>query len=331
MPFTKSLALALSCLALTSAPLFAQIVEVPAMTLPNVTIDMDNVGPVGPTTLAAINAAAQPTPANIVAITLTPNTSPGGIYNTNPQGRALGIDPTGAMILVDPPSGVFDGFGASIDLGCPSTEFGCSIGDWASTMVFTCLLSGNPIGTVTISYSGGGLRYLQSTAGPFDRVDFQTTSGAGNWVIPDLVIEVCGGPTAPEYQINSSEASLTINAASGTTSTPATVTLPVGSPTLMQLTSVNLGMPWELGYGIAPLVPLSAGGVGTADGQVINLDLTDPTFSTLWNLFQSPGFVNAALPFSVAGQVSVSTQMLIAAPAMATGLAISQPTRLIVQ
>ena len=47
-------------------------------------------------------------------------------------------------------------------------------------------------------------------------------------------------------------------------------------------------MPWELGYGLAPLVPASAGGFTTAGGQIRNLDLTDPTFGVLWNTSRAP-------------------------------------------
>ena len=35
----------------------------------------------------------------------------------------------------------------------------------------------------------------------------------------------------------------------------------------------------------------------TADSQVINVDLGDPTLVYLWSLFQSPGFATAVVPW----------------------------------
>lgn len=170
-----------------------QLTEIPAMTVPHSVIDMDNVGPAGPTSLAAINAAATPAATAIAAINLTPSTAAAGVYNANPgQGRALAIDAAGGLILVDPPSGTFTAFNASIELGAPATEFGCSIGDWVSTVLFTCYSGGVAVGpALSISYSTGGIRYLQSTV-PFDRVDIMASAAAGNWVIPDLVIQESG-------------------------------------------------------------------------------------------------------------------------------------------
>jgi hypothetical protein len=51
----------------------------------------------------------------------------------------------------------------------------------------------------------------------------------------------------------------------------------------------------------------------------------------LWNYFQSPGFANAAIPFSLPNAVSLSSQMLVVDTTLPSGVAISQPTRLLVQ
>jgi hypothetical protein len=138
-------------------------------------------------------------------------------------------------------------------------------------------------------------------------------------------------PTSGQYQTNCAEAALSLNGLTGTSSVPAIYTVPVSTPVSLGLNSSNGGALWELGYGLAPLVPAIGGGFTTVGGQVINLDLSDPTFGVLWNYFQSPGFVNATIPFSVANPASVSVQMVVVAPNLLDGVAISQPTRLIVQ
>lgn len=169
----------------------AQIVEIQAMTVPHSFIDMDAVGPAGPTTLAALITAGTNGGAPLAGITMIPNTAVVGVYNTNVTlGRALGHDrASNQLILVDPPAGVFDAFDAQIDLLVPSTEFGIAIGDWVSTMVLDFSLQGVSVGTRTsTSYSSANAKFFQSTA-PFDRVAVRASSAGGNWVIPELYIQ----------------------------------------------------------------------------------------------------------------------------------------------
>jgi hypothetical protein len=149
-------------------------------------------------------------------------------------------------------------------------------------------------------------------------------------IVPGYIVEY-STPPIPEYQINDVFSNLLVNGVTGTPYAPATVTIPISGPAMLQFSSLNTGQPWELGYGLAPLVPANSGGFTTFGGQILNLDLTDPTFGVLWNYFQSPGFVNVTIPFSVPNPASVSVQMLVVAPSLLDGVAISQPTRLIVQ
>jgi hypothetical protein len=133
------------------------------------------------------------------------------------------------------------------------------------------------------------------------------------------------------YQQNSPAATLDVDGQQGSDNVPAGVGLSLNTQGMLTLVSTNTGMPWELGFGVAPLVPQASGALTTGGGQIVNLDLADPTFGVLWNYFQSPGFVNATIPFSVPNPASVSIQMLVVAPSLLDGVAISQPTRLIVQ
>ncbi|HEX5053323.1 MAG TPA: hypothetical protein VFZ65_16220 [Planctomycetota bacterium] len=188
---------------LPAALLPAQITNIAAMTQPSSVIDMDAVGPAGPTTLAALITAGTNGGAPLAGITLIPNTAAAGVYNTNPQlGLALGYDQTNnQLILVAPPAGVFDAFDAQIDLALPSTEFGIAIGDWASTMILEFRLQGTVVGTITSpSYSAPNAKFFQSMV-PFDEVFVRASSTVGNWVIPELHIQNGYGTPATNSSI----------------------------------------------------------------------------------------------------------------------------------
>lgn len=134
----------------------------------------------------------------------------------------------------------------------------------------------------------------------------------------------------PEFQVNQPGASLAINGVAGNVVAPATVAITIGQPAAAVLASSNLGLPWEVGLGLAPLVPRSAGGLSLADGQVVNLDITDPFLTLLWNFFQSPPFTPLALAYPTGGASTLSLQMLVVDPAQASGLSCSQPNRVTV-
>lgn len=180
--------LSAAALAALSPILAAQISQIAAMTVPHSFVDMDTVGPAGPTTLPALIIAGTNGGAPMLGITLTPSTAAAGVYNTNVTlGRALGFDGVG-LALIDP-SGSFVSFNAQIDLALPSTEFGIAIADWVSTMVLDFSLFGAPVGTITSSsYSTANAKFFRSTM-PFDRVNVRASTTGGNWVIPELYIQ----------------------------------------------------------------------------------------------------------------------------------------------
>ena len=141
-------------------------------------------------------------------------------------------------------------------------------------------------------------------------------------------------PGFPEYQTNSWQADLDVNSVQGTQQVPATVTVPVGMQATLGLASGNLGMAWDLGSGAAPLIPTSAGALLSSDGQIVNLDVTDPTLSTWFNFLQGPTWgpvTTLSIPFSLPSAISISAQMIVVSPALPSGVALSQPVRLIVQ
>ncbi len=139
----------------------------------------------------------------------------------------------------------------------------------------------------------------------------------------------CLAPQAPEYQTNSFAASLDINGVLGTPQTPALfVNVPFGATANLGLLSWNVGQPWDVGVGLAPLIPASAGAPTTSSGQIVNLNLTDPSFSLWFNFLLGPPWgptTSLSLPFSFSVPTSLSAQMIVVAPSNPSGIALSQP------
>lgn len=149
------------------------------------------------------------------------------------------------------------------------------------------------------------------------------------------MIQVRDLSATPEYQTNASPAaSLDINGVQGTSQLAAEVTIPIGMSATLNLGSTNVGQLWDLGAGNAPLIPASAGALLSSDGQIVNLDFTDPTLGMWFNFLQGPTWGSAAtvsIPFSFPVATTLSAQMVVVAPTMSSGIALSQPVRLIVQ
>lgn len=197
-------------------------------------------------------------------------------------------------------------------------------------------LVGNEVGLVGYwQFNSGTGQWAVDTSIPMYDGTLGTTSGAEpsdpQWV-------ASGAPTAcatPQYQTNFSfAASLDVNGVQGTPFTPATVTIPVGTSATLGLASVNVGQPWDLGAGSAPLVPAGAGALVTSDGQIVNLDVLDPTVQLWFNFLQGPPWgpsTSLSIPFSLPAATAVSAQMVVVDPALMSGIALSQPVRLIVQ
>lgn len=169
----------------------AQFSEIPVMTVPNSHIDFDAL-PGGPTTLSAINAAGTGGGANIAALTLPVKAAAAGVYNTNPgYGNALGLVGGGLSIVV-PPTGAFDAFTGDITLGMNSTEFGFSLGDWTGPGTLGFFDGATSLGTFTTTTwfgAAGNSIFVKSTV-PFNRVTVDASTAGGNFVIPDLHVQI---------------------------------------------------------------------------------------------------------------------------------------------
>jgi hypothetical protein len=184
------------------------------------------------------------------------------------------------------------------------------------------------------SYSNWGAAE-PNNAGGEDRIHYWQNSAQWNDLnfgsfLPGYVYEY-SPPSSPQYQSNSVLATLTIDGVYGTSYSAATINVPINGVATLALSSTNAGMPWELGFGLAPLLSTSSGALVTPGGQMLNLDLADPSLGTLWNFFQGPGFQSVQIPISVPTPIGVSLQLLVAEPYMPCGVCLSQPTRFIVQ
>lgn len=170
----------------------AAVTEIGALTVPNVWIDFDNVAGPGPTTMAAIIGAATPSPAvTITDLRVPVKAAAAGVYNTNPGlGRAwarIG----GGLGTVDPPAGSFEASTFEIDFNMMVTEIGFSVGDWNGEAVLQLFSGGGLVDTYTSTpYSATAqTKFYQSTI-PFDSIAIDVSTAAGNFVIPDLYVQI---------------------------------------------------------------------------------------------------------------------------------------------
>ncbi|MEE2712589.1 MAG: hypothetical protein VX913_07440 [Planctomycetota bacterium] len=138
---------------------------------------------------------------------------------------------------------------------------------------------------------------------------------------------------APEFQVDQSEASAAVNGVFGTAVSPATLTVAIGGIANYSLSSTTLvGAPWDIVIGVAPLVSASAGGITLTDGQIVNVDLTDPALTYLFTpTFNGFPFVNLSGTLGTGFAMTRSFQMGLIDPGTASGLRLSQATHLIVQ
>jgi len=163
--------------------------EIPAMTVPAVTLDFDLM-PQGATTVAAIQAAFPGSGITNITFTTCTGSSP-GVYNTNPSGRALAADPSGSLapFLVDPPTGDFGCFDdITITFAGPITEFGSQVADWNGPITYTVFSGAANVGNIDLDHNGAALRYAESTV-PFDSLVISSfpANPAGNYVFPTLI------------------------------------------------------------------------------------------------------------------------------------------------
>ena len=192
---------------LTSS-LFAQVIEIPSMTVDTSTVNMSGL-PVGNTTLSALITAGSNGGAPLNAVTLAQSTAQNGLYNTNTQlGRALVRSTTGSLAIIhavdilDPqypaniPESLYAGCNATFDLSVRANEFGVAIGDWTGGMIIEFrerTTNALVASTLSSNYTQPNAKFFRSQL-TFDRVVVRCASPDGNFVIPQLHFQ-----TAPAW------------------------------------------------------------------------------------------------------------------------------------
>lgn len=136
--------------------------------------------------------------------------------------------------------------------------------------------------------------------------------------------------TAPQFQVNQTEAYFALNGIQGTSSSPATVQISPGASVALTAASTLIGSFFELAIGASPLVSVNQGALVTIDAQILNIDITDPFLSVMFNYFQSPPFVPISAPVLFPSAGAFSFQFGILDPSVGSGLRLSQPVRLLI-
>lgn len=173
-------------------------------------------------------------------------------------------------------------------------------------------MAGNPTPTGYRLFAGGG--------------------SAGNTLAFDnICIDAVGFclspiPNLPDWQINQPGASMSIvGQTDGGFCAPAINTVMAGTAFQLAFSSTtNVGNPWDVATTMGPLVSASAGGVYTADGEPVNVNLQDPTLSFLFSQFQSPGFISYNQGVNIPAPGQIRAQMAIVDPTAFSGFRLSQ-------
>lgn len=138
----------------------------------------------------------------------------------------------------------------------------------------------------------------------------------------------------PEYQVNQPGASLSLDNLQGTPCDKAvtnrTVCSTVGATTTVNvnMSATAAGAPFDLVYTVTPAIPASGGSFVTVHGQVVNLNLGDPTLTALFGLSGSVPFVDASIPVTIGLAVDATVQMVVVDAMSPDGISISQANEL---
>lgn len=197
--------LPLLILGLAPPALGQTVSEIPAPLEPTSWIDMDRL-PVGPTDVAALNAAGTNGGATLADLQLI---GKGGSasYNLQTCGFALAAAPgsggTAPRIINGRGSASYDPFRVRVDLQDPSVEFGLMMGDWGGAAELSFFLAGQLVTTYTSSVQLQCTpQHYRMSGGQFDRVEIDVPGSGGNFVLLDLYVEKVGG-SDPQLAVQS--------------------------------------------------------------------------------------------------------------------------------
>ena len=172
--------------ALLVCPLASAQIIIPNMTVPAAQIHFENM-PLGPTSVAAINAAHG---ANLANAQHVPPLAAVGNYSVGfDLNRALGLNPdgSGGLFIVDPTGDFGGGNGYSFDLGMVSTQVGLSIADYVGNKDVEFYLGGSQVGAHVVSGAAPVTVTFYELRSGFDRVDI---TGTPNYVVPEMWVQI---------------------------------------------------------------------------------------------------------------------------------------------
>jgi hypothetical protein len=141
------------------------------------------------------------------------------------------------------------------------------------------------------------------------------------------VTYTCGG--SPTYQVNSGAASFDANGLQSNGFAPAATTLCQGAPLTLNLGGL-IGNGYEIVVSNAALVPAGGGAVVTGNGQIVNVNLADPSTGFLWGLTFPPFPVPLGLtvPLAMPGIPLIAAQLAILDGSHPDGFRLSQAIQL---
>jgi len=131
---------------------------------------------------------------------------------------------------------------------------------------------------------------------------------------------------SPTWQVNSVASSLDVDGASNDSCGPIQVSSCVNLTSTLNASSVNLGLPYEIGISQRPGLPFGGGGQMLQNGEIVNLDLTDPALFFWYGLAFTTPFQPFSASFTYTAPVSASAQMANVDPTLVPALAVSALT-----
>lgn len=151
-------------------------------------------------------------------------------------------------------------------------------------------------------------------------------TGAAMIFLPFLKIDY--QPIAPpQFQVNQPSSSFDIDGANGTAFVLANPKACVGNTATANIASTEINQGWDILIGGAPIKSASQGAPATLGGQLVNVDLADPTLTFLNNLSLIPNFSPLSIPVGITVPFSLSLQQFNISPTNPDGLALSAPSR----
>ncbi len=133
----------------------------------------------------------------------------------------------------------------------------------------------------------------------------------------------------PDFQTNQPEATSDVDGVTTNGFDPAVAESCTGGTAMLNFSSTEVNQPWDFGYAFAPALGGSVTGLALGSGQVVNVNVADPTFQYFnGGGFTTPFTGNFSLPVTVPAAGVASMQSAHVAPAHPDGIALSQASQL---